>query len=49
MGYRTDLGARAMAAQIANSEFVTLDGGHLLLRRERDVRQAVQSFIARQQ
>jgi pimeloyl-ACP methyl ester carboxylesterase len=39
-------GARAMAARIPHSELVTLDGGHLLLRRERDVGRAIEGFIA---
>lgn len=40
-------GARAMAARIPHSELLALDGGHLLLRRAQDVRQAVDAFIAR--
>lgn len=40
-------GARAMAARIPDCELVPLDGGHLLLRRGRETRQAVTAFIAR--
>jgi pimeloyl-ACP methyl ester carboxylesterase len=38
-------GARAMAARIAHSELVVLDGGHLLLRRDADVRRAIERFM----
>ena len=40
-------GARAMAARMPDSELLTLDGGHLLLRRAADVRRAIEGFIAR--
>ena len=40
-------GARGMAARMPDSELLTLDGGHLLLRRAADVRRAIEGFIAR--
>ncbi len=39
-------GARAVAARIPRCDLVTLDGGHLLLRRGDDARRAIERFIA---
>jgi pimeloyl-ACP methyl ester carboxylesterase len=39
-------GARAIAQRIPRCELVTLDGGHLLLRRGDDARRSIEEFIA---